>query len=106
MSGLGLDVPHDLRRNFDFLVYKGNKFVDIEANFFSGSGTKLEVPGAYVDRKFDQGFSLSVFLFSDGMGWNSAKARMEEFFTKFPCIVNYNMAKDGVLEAALIKFLS
>lgn len=105
MKGLGYKVPRDLQRNFDFLVYKGNQFVDIEANFFSGSGTKLEVPGAYVNRKFSEGFSLSVFLFTDGLGWKSAKHRMADFFDSFPCIVNFKMARDGVLEDGLKHYL-
>lgn len=97
--------PQELSRNMDFIVYKGNKFIDIEANYFSGSGTKLEVPGAYVNRSFDQGFTLSLFLFTDGLGWETAPHRVREFFEKFPCVVNYQMAKEGVLEAAIKKYL-
>jgi type II restriction enzyme len=99
------EPPMELRRNMDFIVYKGGKFVDIEANFFSGGGTKLEVPGAYVNRTFSQGFTLSLFLFTDGFGWMSAKSLMQDYFNKFPCIVNYKMAKEGVLEAGLKQVL-
>lgn len=105
MKNLGFDAPQNLSRNMDFIVYKGNKFVDIEANYFSGSGTKLEVPGAYVNRTFKEGFTLSLFLFTDGLGWKSANHRMEEFFDIFPCVTNYHMAKEGVLESALKKYL-
>lgn len=97
--------PSELARNMDFIVYKDNKFVDIEANFFSGPGTKLEVPGAYTNRTLDKGVTLSLFLFTDGLGWKTAHHRMEEYFEKFPCVVNYQMAKDGVLEKALKKYL-
>jgi type II restriction enzyme len=99
------EPPMELRRNMDFIVYKGGKFVDIEANFFSGGGTKLEVPGAYVNRTFSQGFTLSLFLFTDGFGWMSSKSLMQDYFNKFPCIVNYKMAKEGVLEAGLKQVL-
>lgn len=105
MKKLGYDVPQNLSRNMDFIVYKGNKFVDIEANYFSGSGTKLEVPGAYVNRTFKEGFTLSLFLFTDGLGWKTAKHRMEDYFETFPCVTNYQMAKEGVLETALKKYL-
>lgn len=105
MKKLGYNVPQNLSRNMDFIVYKGNKFVDIEANYFSGSGTKLEVPGAYVNRDSKEGFKLSLFLFTDGFGWKTAKHRMEDFFETFPCVTNYQMAKEGVLEAALKKYL-
>ena len=105
MQNLGYVVPKELERNIDFLVYKGNKFVDIEANYFSGSGTKLEVPGAYVNRNFNQKFSLSFILFTDGLGWTTAKPRIQEFFEKFPCVVNYQMARNGILENGLKNIL-
>lgn len=105
MKPLGYNVPKELERNIDFLVYKGNKFVDIEANYFSGSGTKLEVPGAYVNRNFNKKFHLSFILFTDGLGWTTAKPRIREFFGKFPCVTNYQMAHDGVLEKSLKRIL-
>ena len=105
MDELGYHVERDLERNMDFLVYKGNKFVDIEANFFSGSGTKLEVPGAYVNRQAKGDYSLSFILFTDGPGWLTAKSRLHEYFTKFPCVTNYKMATQGVLETALQRLL-
>lgn len=107
LKELGYEAPAELGRNMDFLVYRenDNKFIDIEANFFSGPGTKLEVPGAYVNRKFSEGFSLSLFLFTDGMGWPTAKGRVKEYFDKFPCVMNYNMAKMGVLDAAIAEYL-
>jgi type II restriction enzyme len=97
----GFEAPAELHRNFDFLLFKDNRFIDIEANFFSGSGTKLEVPGAYVNRTNKKGFYLSLILFTDGMGWNTAQQRVAESFVKFPCVVNYNMAALGVLERAV-----
>ena len=107
LKELGFKVPAELERNMDFLVYKknSNNFIDIEANFFSGPGTKLEVPGAYVNRKFSEGFTLSLFLFTDGMGWHTAKGRVKEYFEKFPCVMNYKMAKSGVLKDALARYL-
>lgn len=106
MKNLGYDVPQSLSRNMDFIVYKGNKFVDIEASYFSGAGTKLEVPGAYLNRTFKEGFSLTLFLFTDGSGWKTAKHRMEDYFDTIPCVTNYQMAKEGVLKTALKKYLS
>src|SRR3989344_3263633 len=105
MKKLGYKVPRELERNIDFLVYKDSKFVDIEANFFAGSGTKLEVPGAYVNRNFSEKFSLSFILFTDGLGWTTAKPRIQEFFEKFPCVVNYQMARNGILENGLKNIL-
>ena len=76
---------------FDFAVSANGKTYLIEVNFYSGGGSKLnEVARSYTDLapKVNgvQGFEF-VWI-TDGIGWNSARNKLEEAFAAIPSIYN------------------
>ena len=76
---------------FDFAISAKGKTYLIEVNFYSGGGSKLnEVARSYTDvaPKVNgvQGFEF-VWI-TDGIGWNSARNKLEEAFTAIPSIYN------------------
>ena len=76
---------------FDFAITFHSKTYLIEVNFYSGGGSKLnETARSYTDvaPKVNgvQGFEF-VWI-TDGVGWNSARNKLEEAFAAIPSIYN------------------
>ena len=76
---------------FDFAITSHSKTYLIEVNFYSGGGSKLnETARSYTDvaPKVNgvQGFEF-VWI-TDGVGWNSARNKLEEAFAAIPSIYN------------------
>lgn len=83
---LGVD-----QKVFDFVIAANRKTYLIEVNFYSSNGSKLnEVARSYTDvaPKVNgvQGFEF-VWI-TDGVGWNSARNKLEEAFAAIPSIYN------------------
>ncbi len=83
---LGVD-----QKVFDFVIAANGKTYLIEVNFYSSNGSKLnEVARSYTDvaPKVNgvQGFEF-VWI-TDGVGWNSARNKLEEAFAAIPSIYN------------------
>ena len=75
----------------DFAITSHSKTYLIEVNFYSGGGSKLnETARSYTDvaPKVNgvQGFEF-VWI-TDGVGWNSARNKLEEAFAAIPSIYN------------------
>lgn len=84
---------------FDFTIETSTKTFLIEVNFYSGGGSKLnEVARSYTDiaPKINaiQGFEF-VWI-TDGIGWNSAKNKLEEAFYTIPSIYNLTTINDFI----------
>lgn len=89
-SALTQALGEDEKR-FDYVVETTNKIYLIEVNFYSGGGSKLnEVARAYseIAPKINAVEGLEFVWITDGIGWNSAKNKLQEAFNVIPNIYN------------------
>lgn len=76
---------------FDFVIAANGKTYLIEVNFYSGGGSKLnEVARSYTDvaPKVNGVPGFEFVWITDGIGWNSARNKLEEAFSAIPNIYN------------------
>lgn len=76
---------------FDFAIATNGKTYLIEVNFYSGGGSKLnEVARSYTDvaPKVNGVPGFEFVWITDGIGWNSARNKLEEAFSAIPNIYN------------------
>ena len=81
----------DDEKRFDFVIETPQKIYLIEVNFYSGGGSKLnEVARAYSDiaPKINAVEGFEFVWITDGIGWNSAKNKLQEAFNIIPSIYN------------------
>ena len=81
----------DDEKRFDFVIETDNKTYLIEVNFYSGGGSKLnEVARSYSDiaPKINAVDGFEFVWITDGIGWNSAKNKLQEAFNIIPNIYN------------------
>lgn len=85
-AALGAD-----QKVFDFVITANAKTYLIEVNFYSGGGSKLnEVARSYTDvaPKVNGVPGFEFVWVTDGIGWNSARNKLEEAFAAIPNIYN------------------
>lgn len=78
-------------KRFDFVIEKDNTTFLIEVNFYSEGGSKLnEVARAYseIAPKINSIPGFEFVWITDGIGWNSAKNKLQEAFSIIPRIYN------------------
>lgn len=83
----------DDEKRFDFVIETPQKIYLIEVNFYSGGGSKLnEVARAYSDiaPKINAVKGFEFVWITDGIGWNSARNKLQEAFHNIPSIYNLN----------------
>lgn len=88
---------------FDFAIKTRVKTYLVEVNFYSNGGSKLnEVARSYTDigPKVNSVAGYEFVWVTDGIGWNSARNKLEEAFDAIPKIYNLTTIKDFI---ALIK---
>ena len=76
---------------FDFAINAKGKTYLIEVNFYSSNGSKLnEVARSYTDvaPKVNGVHGFEFVWITDGIGWNSARNKLEEAFAAIPSIYN------------------
>ena len=76
---------------FDFAISTKGKTYLMEVNFYSGGGSKLnEVARSYTDvaPKVNGVPGFEFVWITDGIGWNSARNKLEEAFAAIPSIYN------------------
>lgn len=81
----------DDEKRFDFVIDTPQKTYLIEVNFYSGGGSKLnEVARSYSDiaPKINSVDGFEFVWITDGIGWNSAKNKLQEAFNIIPSIYN------------------
>lgn len=78
-------------KRFDFYVKTRKKRYLIEVNFYSGGGSKLnEVARAYTELapKVNSVNGYEFVWITDGIGWKSAKNKLEEAYNTIPSVYN------------------
>ena len=92
LSVLGTD-----EKRFDFFIETSSKRYLMEVNFYSGGGSKLnEVARAYTDLALKVN-SVNGFEFvwiTDGIGWKSARNKLEEAYNTIPSVYNLTNISD------------
>lgn len=86
MSCLGED-----RKRFDFVITTTEKTYLIEVNFYGGSGSKPnEVARSYSELapKINSVPGFEFVWITDGIGWKSARNKLEEAFYIIPSVYN------------------
>lgn len=86
-----LSVLGEDKKRFDFVVETNSCKYLMEVNFYSGGGSKLnEVARAYseLSPKINALDGFKFVWITDGIGWKSAKNKLEEAFYAIPDIYN------------------
>lgn len=84
-------VLGDDEKRFDFVIETTQKIYLIEVNFYSGGGSKLnEVARSYSDiaPKINSVNGFEFVWITDGVGWKSAKNKLQEAYSIIPSIFN------------------
>lgn len=90
-------VLGDDQKRFDFVIDSSQTKYLIEVNFYSGGGSKLnEVARSYSDiaPKINSVPGFEFVWITDGIGWNSAKNKLQEAYNIIPRIYNLTTLKD------------
>ncbi len=86
LSVLGTD-----EKRFDFVVETPSKKFLMEVNFYSGGGSKLnEVARSYTELapKINAVKGFEFVWITDGIGWKSARNKLEEAYNTIPSVYN------------------
>lgn len=78
-------------KRFDFFIKTSKKKYLIEVNFYSGGGSKLnEVARAYTELapKVNSVSGFEFVWITDGVGWKSARNKLEEAYHTIPSVYN------------------
>lgn len=89
-------VLGDDEKRFDFVINTVNKTYLIEVNFYSSGGSKLnEVARSYSDiaPKINSVPGFEFVWITDGIGWLSAKNKLQEAYYTIPSIYNLTTLK-------------
>ena len=91
------EVLGEDEKRFDFVIETGGKIYLIEVNFYSGGGSKLnEVARSYSDiaPKINSVNGFEFVWITDGIGWKSARNKLQEAFSIIPNIYNLTTIND------------
>ena len=92
LSVLGTD-----EKRFDFFIETSSKRYLMEVNFYSGGGSKLnEVARAYTDLapKVNSVNGFEFVWITDGIGWKSARNKLEKAYNTIPSVYNLTNISD------------
>lgn len=92
-------VLGDDEKRFDFVVKGKKKTYLIEVNFYSGGGSKLnEVARSYSDiaPKINSVPGFEFVWITDGVGWKSAKNKLQEAYSIIPSVYNLTNIKEFI----------
>lgn len=87
----------DDEKRFDFVIETPQKTYLFEVNFYSGGGSKLnEVARSYSDiaPKINAVPGFEFVWITDGIGWKSAKNKLQEAYNIIPSIFNLTTLDD------------
>ena len=92
-------VLGDDEKRFDFVIDTAKKTYLMEVNFYSGGGSKLnEVARSYSDiaPKINSVPGFEFVWITDGIGWKSAKNKLQEAYNIIPSIYNLTDIADFI----------
>lgn len=94
-------------RKADFIIINSTKtkYMNIEVNFYNGGGSKPEeIIDSYINRQNElDKVGASFILITDGNCWKGTTHQLEKGFNNLKYLMNYRLAKNGMLEEAIRK---
>ena len=87
-------------KRLDFVVKTDSMIYGIEANFYTGGGSKLnETARSYKNIAVESNslFGFTFVWFTDGKGWKSARHNLEETFEVMEHVYNIDDIENGVM---------
>jgi len=99
-----LDIPKELEnRKCDFILIKDLKYLNIEVNYYSGSGSKPEeIVDAYINRYNEITKKGGYFIWiTDGDVWRTSKNQLDKGLQYLPYLLNIFFVRKGLLEEAI-----
>ena len=93
------EVLGDDEKRFDFVIETPGKIFLMEVNFYSGGGSKLnEVARSYSDiaPKINSVPGFEFVWITDGIGWKSARNKLQEAYSIIPSIYNLTNIHDFI----------
>lgn len=106
---LGGEIPQELaNRKSDFILYRKNRFVNIETNYFSGSGSKPEeIVDSYINRQNELAkYNWQFIWITDGNVWRNSEHQIAKAFQNMDYIFNIAFCRKGLLKKALFDILA
>lgn len=102
----GFIISDDIaERKADFILLKGTKCMNIEVNYYGGGGSKPEeIIDSYINRQSDLEKNNIAFAFiTDGEKcWgNNTKSQLLKAFRNLKYFMNFNLAKEGMLDEVI-----
>ena len=92
-------VLGDDEKRFDFVIETSEKTYLIEVNFYSAGGSKLnEVARSYSELapKINSVNGFEFVWITDGIGWKSAKNKLQEAYNIIPKVYNLTNVKEFI----------
>ena len=86
-------------KRFDFVIKTDSQVYVIEANFYTGGGSKLnEIARSYkmLAQESKKVKNVTFIWITDGTGWNSAKNKLEEAYNNIPSIFNLTTLQEFI----------
>lgn len=110
LNQLGFTVSSDIKdRKADFILVWGNKALNIEVDYFAGGGSKPEeIIDSYINRQNDlESVGVGFILITDGNCWsNKDKNQLQKGFRHIKYLLNFHLAKVGMLEEAIKEYFN
>lgn len=108
LSKLGFDISEDVaNRKADFILVKNNKVLNIEVDYFYRGGSKPEeIIDSYINRQNDlKKIGIGFALLTDGFCWdNKDKNQLQKGFRNLDYLLNYHLAKYGMLDEIIKEY--
>lgn len=106
----GFEVSEDIEnRKADFILVKDNKALNIEVDYFFRGGSKPEeIIDSYINRQNDlRKLNMGFVLLTDGLCWdNKSKNQLQKGFRNLNCLMNFYLAKNGMLEEVIKSYFN
>lgn len=96
-----IKIDEDIaNRKADFILLKDNKCMNVEVNFYSGTGSKPEeIIDSYINRQADlKRNNIDFALITDGNCWRGTTNQLQKGFRYLKFLMNYKMLKNGIFE--------
>ena len=105
LKDYGFSISEDIaNRKADFILIKNNKALNIEVDYFFGGGSKPEeIIDSYINRQHDlDKLNMGFVLLTDGLCWdNKSKNQLQKGFRNMNYLMNFYLAKNGMLEEVI-----
>lgn len=100
----GILIPSSLSsRKFDHVIIAERKAINLEVNFYGGTGSKpSEIISSYTDRnRVLKSAGWKFVWLTDGNGWKSMRTPLSVGVTDIDYVLNAHLLRKGILEKIL-----